>query len=109
MADVSDGLGADLGHILEESGVGAILDAEAIPIHPDAIELAKHSGRAPLDHALNDGEDFELVFTVPESDAGEITATELAFRIGRIQASGYEMLRNGRLEPFIPRGWQHSI
>src|SRR5262249_40129545 len=71
LIDISDGLAADLGHILEESGgLGAVLDAEAIPIHDDARILAARDGRTPLDHALGDGEDFELCLAAePEAAA----------------------------------------
>lgn len=55
MIDVSDGLAGDLGHILKESKVGAILDAQRIPLHPNA----------DLKAGLYDGEDFELLFTMP--------------------------------------------
>lgn len=67
MIDLSDGLGNDLFHILTESGVGAIVDASAIPIH-----AGRPDGRSSLDHALNDGEDFELLFTVPPDSAEQI-------------------------------------
>jgi len=109
MIDISDGLGADLGHILEESGVGAVLDADALPIHPDAVELAKQSGRTPLEHALNDGEDFELIFTAPASESAGIAASGLAFEIGEITVAGYMLQREGRREPFVPNGWQHTL
>jgi thiamine-monophosphate kinase len=70
MIDISDGLAADLAHILEESGgLGATLDASAIPIHDDAEALSRRDGRAALDHALNDGEDFELCLVVDRDDA----------------------------------------
>ena len=61
--DVSDGLAIDLLNLLGEA-FSAELDAEAVPVHPDAVEAAESSGRTPLDHALNDGEDHELLFTM---------------------------------------------
>lgn len=62
MIDISDGLSADLGHILEESRVGAYLFEENIP---------KTKG-ATLSQALGDGEDFELLFTVSSSKGKQL-------------------------------------
>jgi thiamine-monophosphate kinase len=56
MIDISDGLAADLGHILEESRAGAVIEEGLIP---------RRAG-ARLEHALSDGEDFELLFTLPK-------------------------------------------
>ena len=61
--DLSDGLGIDLYHLAPADGV-IRLDTEHIPISVAAHELAMVSGRSPLWHALNDGEDYELLFTV---------------------------------------------
>ncbi len=57
MMDISDGLATDLRHMLKQSGVGALLNADCIP------------KVGTLDRALYDGEDFELLFTVPSADA----------------------------------------
>ena len=92
LIDLSDGLGSDLGHILAESGgLGATLVADAIPIHPDARTLAERDGRSPLDHALGDGEDFELCLAVTDNDAERLLADPppgvALRRIGRIEAA----------------------
>ncbi|MDR3637269.1 MAG: thiamine-phosphate kinase, partial [Isosphaeraceae bacterium] len=69
LIDISDGLASDLGHILEESGgLGAVLDAGQVPVHADALVMSRSDGRSPLDHALNDGEDFELCVVLAEND-----------------------------------------
>jgi thiamine-monophosphate kinase len=74
MIDLSDGLAGDLRHLLKASGVGAELMTSAIPISKAARNAARADardltgikrGKTPLDRALTDGEDFELLFTVP--------------------------------------------
>lgn len=69
MIDISDGLLRDLEHLLAPSNahpqLGADLEANAIPVHPDAHTLSAQTGRPPLAHALTDGEDHELLFTSP--------------------------------------------
>ncbi len=88
MIDISDGLAGDLGHILEQSGKGAILDAQAIPIHHDAIDQAREDGKSPLEHALTDGEDFELCLTVPAPEADALlNRFPTLHRVGTITAS----------------------
>jgi thiamine-monophosphate kinase len=67
MIDLSDGLAGDLRHVLKASGVGAELRAASIPISRAARQAARRvpGARPPLAAALADGEDFELLFTVP--------------------------------------------
>lgn len=67
--DLSDGLIKDLSRICERSGVGAILDPELIPVHPVAEELAREENEA-LKWALQGGEDFELLVTIPDDVSG---------------------------------------
>lgn len=112
MIDVSDGLSADLGHICEESGVGAVLCENEIPLSPGAKRAAKKSGKTPLEHALTDGEDYELVFTLSEADAKRLARkppfdTPLT-AIGRIIEKGMYLQRpDGRRAPLKPKGYEH--
>lgn len=113
MIDISDGLIADLRHILEESHVGAVLESTAIPISPAALFAG--DGRSPLDHALGDGEDFELLFTVPPSDGQRLIASPRfaspITRIGEIVPGSACLLRaaDGTLTPPQVSGWNHGF
>lgn len=72
MIDISDGFLQDLGHILEASGVSARLELESIPVSPAALKLGRGNSRKALEHALSDGEDFELMFTVSPAEKNKI-------------------------------------
>lgn len=114
MIDLSDGLSSDLGHILKESGgLGAVLHGPSIPIHPDAVDMAREDGVSPLSHALNDGEDFELCFTVPPHVATRLLQVPLMdvsiHRIGVIVPDAGIRIESGdgRVSPVEPRGFDH--
>jgi thiamine-monophosphate kinase len=64
LIDLSDGLAGDLGHLCKESGIGAQLIAEAVPLQSGVREVAAALGEDPLEFALRGGEDFELCCTV---------------------------------------------
>jgi thiamine-monophosphate kinase len=104
MIDLSDGLSRDLGHICRASNVGAIIEAAAVPVHEDATKLSWRDAIPPLDHALNDGEDYELLVTSAQSLPNLIP-------IGRITEAGGIFLRDsaGDLAPLTARGWEHGI
>jgi len=72
MIDISDGLAADARHLAAAGGVGCDLNAAAIPV--SAAARGAEDGVPPLDHALHDGEDFELLFTIPEAGEAAFTA-----------------------------------
>ena len=113
MIDISDGLTADLAHILEESHLGAELWAEKIPLS-EAAKLA-HDGRSPLDHALNDGEDFELLFTLSVSQAENLlvkwNSDVPITQIGEIvENKGIQLQRkDGTTESLSIDGWKHEF
>ena len=96
--DLSDGLSTDLSHICEESGVGAVVYAESVPVAKGAT----------LDLALHGGEDYELLFTARTRVAKEIAGVPVT-RIGEIIRGNRVFIcdRNGRRKPLPPRGWEH--
>ena len=101
--DVSDGLSTDLGHICEESGVGALVNEAGIP-RPSGLPASS------LHYALNGGEDYELLFTAPASRPvpGKIAGVRVT-RIGEI-IRGRDMWlvdSHGQRKPLAPRGWEH--
>jgi len=113
LIDTSDGLAADLWHILEESQVGAVLEAAAIPIA--AAAAAAHDGKSPLDHALSDGEDFELLFTVAPAEGEALLSrppfATLLTHVGHVTADSgcFLKTRNGQLKPLPALGWKHGF
>src|SRR5690606_3832889 len=70
--DISDGLSVDLLRMCDTSGCGAILELERIPLSEAAHQRASHSGKLPVEHALGDGEDFELLLAVPPSELKQL-------------------------------------
>ncbi len=112
LIDISDGLAADVNHICVESGCGAVLRAEAIPIAPAAAQVV--DGKAPLSHALGDGEDFELVCAVSPGDgrllidAQPIDGITLV-HIGECVESGLWLEEKGRRRPLPPAGYIHEL
>ncbi|MBN1688347.1 MAG: thiamine-monophosphate kinase [Candidatus Omnitrophica bacterium] len=69
MIDISDGLWQDCEHMMKASGVCAKLDADKVPVSKAALTLSKNNRKKALGHALGDGEDFELLFTLPQKSA----------------------------------------
>ncbi len=112
MLDLSDGIASDLRHILDQSGVGATLDAASIPIHSDVDRTVPE--REQLRRALTDGEDFELLFTVSPLEGQRLLAQPpggwTPIQIGIIdEAAGCRLRMPSGWEPLPRGGWEHAI
>ncbi len=116
--DISDGLALDLSRMMRESHTGAVLKAEQIPIHAEALELARVSGRTPLVHALEDGEDFELLLAMAPEDWASVRPhwppegfdTPLTL-VGEVLAGEGLSVEDaaGERRTLSPRGYEHAF
>jgi thiamine-monophosphate kinase len=114
---VSDGLLADLGHLLRASGVGARVYAARIPVAPELYELEvceRLPAQAALELALSAGDDYELVFTLPPLCATEVSELAAAGGvplrcIGEVMpGAGVQLVdERGHVLPLAWRGFEH--
>ncbi len=113
MIDISDGLAADVNHLCEESRCGATLRAESIPVSDAARQM--NDGRSPLEHALADGEDFELAVAVAPDDGERLLRTQpvsgiTLFRVGEfVKSPGMTLIEDGRTRTLPPTGYVHRF
>ncbi len=113
--DTSDGLSSDLGHIAEDSQVGALLYADKIPLSVNLKDFCARFGFDPVEYALSGGEDYTLLCTIAPDHAQEIARgfenkfKRPLFAIGKITADKDMVLINpdGTTQPIIPSGWDH--
>lgn len=113
MIDITDGLASDLRHILRKSSAGALLDLKAVPV---STVLQSLPPDMRIKHALSDGEDFELLFTVPQSRIKDLISQwqmELSTPISMIGSitSDYDKILyengSGGYNILTLRGYQH--
>ncbi len=108
MIDISDGLEQDLKHITDESHVGGMIDERKIPISKEALKLARGDRRAALQHALSDGEDFELLFTISEDRLYSLEkAWRKKFKLPLTQIGKIVARNNAALKVRKRLGFQH--
>jgi thiamine-monophosphate kinase len=103
--DISDGLSTDLSHICEESGAGAVIEADLVPIHP----AARRRGKLSFDLALHGGEDYELLFTAAAKfQLPRKIAAVAVTRIGEIvRGKTMSIIECGKRRILKPHGWEH--
>ncbi len=102
MIDVSDGLLIDLWRICRESGTGARIYEERIPLSSELKKAAVYLGRSPFEFAQAGGEDYELLFTSPEAGIKDASC------IGEVVKSGMKIVdADGNARDFSARGYDH--
>lgn len=110
MIDISDGLSSDLLHICQQSNVGCVLYEDKLPFNEEAKEFAYKLELDPTACALSGGEDYELLFTVPQSDYEKIKVNPSVSIIGYITESTegkHIITRGGNKHALIAQGWNH--
>jgi thiamine-monophosphate kinase len=116
MIDTSDGLVGDLGHICRESGVGAVLIQDKLPLSNELRRVAQQMALDPYDLVLNDSDDYELLITCPPEHADQISS--IVNSLGRVSVAEIGMLTgatgnitlmlpNGSERQLPPKGWDH--
>jgi thiamine-monophosphate kinase len=108
MTDVSDGLASDLLHICKLSSTGCRIYSEKIPVDYETSKMAEEFNLDPVIPALNGGEDYELLFTVPLSMFEKVKLIEKIKVIGHMTESGSEKIlvgSGGSEIPIFAQGW----
>ena len=108
MMDVSDGLASEILHICNDSNVGSKIYEEKIPIDPLTYETAREFNLDPSVCALSGGEDYELLFTIQQSDFEKIKLNPDISVIGHIcdAAEGNHLItKSGNQHKIIAQGW----
>jgi thiamine-monophosphate kinase len=118
--DCSDGLSLDLGRMMAASGTRGVVRLADVPIHPDAVRMSGQpgDGKSPLDHALSDGEDFELIMAMPPDAARALVAAAASPSlglpitvIGAVEAGSglVAIAADGSRRSLEPRGFLHDF
>ena len=108
MMDVSDGLSSELLHICKDSGVGCRVYEDRIPIDYQTAVMAEELNMNLVTAAMNGGEDYELLFTVPLTDHEKVEQMKTAKLIGRItkpELGAYMVTRDEAELEIRAQGW----
>ena len=109
MIDVSDGLSSELLHICRQSDCGVVIYQDKIPVTTDVANVSAEFEMEPLIPALNGGEDYEMLFTVPLSDHDKVAGIEGVSIIGNItehKGTAILMTNEGNGIALQAQGWQ---
>ncbi len=108
MMDVSDGLSSEVLHICKQSNLGCVLHEDKIPVNDQARQYAYKLELDPTACALSGGEDYELVFTIPQADYDKIVLNEQISVIGYMTApeeGAHIVTKGGTTHKLTAQGW----
>lgn len=108
MMDISDGLSSEILHICDQSGVGAVLYEDKLPINDASRQAAYKFEIDPTACALSGGEDYELLFTLKQEDYEKITLNEQISVIGYItdaEVKPHIITKGGNKHELTAQGW----
>ena len=112
MMDISDGLSSDILHICNQSRVGCVLYEDKFPIHEEAKQFAYKLQLDPTACALSGGEDYELLFTISQTDYEIVKDNKEISVIGFIteeKEGSVIITRAGNKHQLIAQGWNHAL
>lgn len=109
MLDISDGLASEVLHLCRASGVGAAVYQEKLPLAEETLDVAEELHLDPVTCALNGGEDYELLFTVPLAQHDRIRnhpdITIIGHMLAADQRGAFLMTPSGNAIPLTAQGW----
>lgn len=109
MIDISDGLASEVKHLCKQSNIGCQVYEEKIPIDQMTYDTAREFGLDPTTCALNGGEDYELLFTITQSDYDKIKNSPDITVIGHMTdaASGCQLIsKSNNIHELKAQGWK---
>ncbi len=112
MMDVSDGLSSETLHICKQSMVGCKIYEDKIPVHDDAKQFAYKLELDPTACALSGGEDYELIFTIPQSEHDKIVLNEEISVIGYmtdVEEGMHIITKGGNTHKLTAQGWNAFV
>ena len=112
MMDVSDGLSSETLHICKQSMVGCKIYEDKIPVHDDAKQFAYKLELDPTACALSGGEDYELLFTIPQSEHDKIVLNEEISVIGYmtdVEEGVHIITKGGNTHKLTAQGWNAFV
>ncbi|HEX7905888.1 MAG TPA: thiamine-phosphate kinase [Chitinophagaceae bacterium] len=110
MIDISDGLSSEILHICKQSNLGCVLYEDKIPVNEQMKQAAFKFEIDPTACALSGGEDYELLFTIPQSDYDKLVLNEEISVVGymtEVEQGSMIITKGGSKHPITAQGWNH--